>query len=304
MIKTLIKTVYLLPLALLGLTAASRAQLNPFQYMYYQDRYILNPALAGTDQGMTVNLGYRRQWNNLPGAPKTGILTAQYRAADKVGLGLNIQDDHSGLIHSTRVVGTYAYHLPLNGEQDHLSFGLSLGVNDSRVDYNEVVGDVSDEEIAQYNQLKPYIDGDFGAAYTGERLMISASLPNLKSTFFKESDTRFDTDRLLMVTAISYKLDLSNPTGILTLEPLAGFRIIKGYKNIVDAGLNFTMHNYGLYLQTIYHSNETLGMGIGMDQKSYLLNFSYNLETGRLRTLTHGAFELGLKLKLFAGDKK
>lgn len=296
--RTLIKTIYLLPAFLLGLLASGRAQLNPFQYMYYQDRYLLNPGLAAADRGLNLNLGYRQQWNNLPGAPKTAMLTAECRASEKVGLGLNIQDDHTGLIHSTRVVGTYAYHLPLDGDQRRLHFGLSLGMNDSRVDYNKVVGDVSDDEITLYNQMKPYFDGDFGAAYTSSRLMLSAALPNLRNTVFGESDTRFGADRAVLTAAASYKFNLSNPTGILTLEPLAGFRMIKGHNDIADAGLNFVMHNYGLYLQTLYHSNETMGLGIGLDQKSYLLNFSYNLETGQLVTLTRGAFELGLKLKL------
>jgi len=277
----------------------AHAQLNPFQSMYYQNRYLYNPAMAGFDPGLNLNLDYRRQWSDFPGAPKTLSFTGTYKATDRVGLGLNINDDQSGLIRSTRVVGTYGYHLPLNDRHDRLSFGLSLGVNDSRVDYNKLNGDPTDEEIAQYNQLKPYIDGDLGVAYNGGNLYVGGAIPNLQAALFKSSDYRFDADRLLFIISSGYKIPMQSEDRSFTLEPVAAYRIVKGYKDIIDAGLNFSMNNYGIYMQGIYHSNQTLGLGFGLDQRTYLLNFSYNLETGALSNYTNGAFELGIKLRLF-----
>jgi type IX secretion system PorP/SprF family membrane protein len=284
---------------LLGNTLYSQAQLNPFQSMYFQNKYLYNPAVAGLDRNLNINIGYRQQWNSFPGAPKTGTFTADFQPAEKVGLGINVNDDQSGLIRSTRVMGTYAYHLPLSGQGDHLSFGVSLGVNDARVDYSKINGDVTDVEVAQYNQLKAYVDGDFGMAYTSDRLYIGGALPNLKSAFFKSSDSRFDADRLLFIAIASYKFPLQGDDKGFTLEPLGGYRIVKGYKDIVDAGFNFTLNDYGLYLQSVYHTNKAVAVGVGLDQSTFALNFSYNLETGELSDYTNGAFELGLKIKLF-----
>jgi type IX secretion system PorP/SprF family membrane protein len=284
---------------LLGSALYSRAQLNPFQSMYFQNKYLYNPAVAGLDQNLNINIGYRQQWSSFPGAPKTGTFTADFQPTEKVGLGLNVNDDQSGLIRTTRVMGTYAYHLPLSSAGDHLSFGLSLGVNDSRVDYSRINGDVTDMEVAQYNQLKAYVDGDFGMAYTSDRLYIGGSLPNLKAAFFKSSDSRFDADRLLFIAIASYKFPLQGDGKGFTLEPLGGYRIVKGYKDIVDAGFNFTLNDYGLYLQSIYHTNKAVAVGVGLDQRTFALNFAYNLETGELSNYTNGAFELGIKIKLF-----
>jgi hypothetical protein len=93
-------------------------------------------------------------------------------------------------------------------------------------------------------------------------------------------------------------MNLDNETGAFSLEPLAGYRKIKGFDDIYDAGLNFKMNNYHLDLQTIYHSNDTFGLGVVFDQPNYAFNFTYNLETGQLNTYTNGAFELGIKIKL------
>jgi len=290
-------------LLLLGMALRSEAQLNPFQNMYYQNPYLYNPAMAGLNKGLNLNIGYRRQWSEFPGSPKTSTGTLDYAPTDKVGLGLNINDDQTGLLRQTRIMGTYAYHLPLNGQDQKLSFGLSLGVDNSRVNYNKIVGDVTDVELAQYNLLKPYVDGDFGFAYTSNSLNIGGALPNLKSAFFKNSDSRFDADRLLFITVASYKIPLQSDERNFTIEPLAAMRIVKGYNDIYDAGFNFAMHNYGLYIQGIYHSSKSLGVGFGLDQQTYGLNFNYNLETGALSNFTYGAFELGLRVNLFSNKK-
>jgi len=282
-----------------------KAQLNPFQSMYFQNQYLYNPAMAGLDRVLNVNVGYRKQWNSFPGAPKTASLTMDYQAADRVGLGININDDQTGLIRQTRIMGTYAYHVPLSDNNQRLNFGLSLGVNDGRVNYNNINGDLSDEEINIYNQLKPYVDGDFGAAYTSNHLNIGAAVPNLKSAFFKGSDDRYDADRLLFITTVSYKMLIQGDGAPFVLEPLAALRVVKGYDDIVDAGFNFSMPNYaGLYLQGIYHSSNSMGLGFGLDQQVYALSFSYNLETGQLANYAQGAFELGLKLRLFKKQEK
>lgn len=296
-VKSLTKTV-VATIFLLGITLSSKAQLNPFQAMYFQNKYIYNPAMAGLEQGLNLNVGYRQQWSSFPGTPKTGYITAEVKPTDKVGLGINVTAEEAGLIKSTRVMGTYAYHLPLEGENQHLSFGLSLGINDARVDYSNLNGDPTDQEIARYNQLKAYLDGDFGIAYTSNRLYIGASMPNMKATFFKSSEARFDADRLLFTSIVSYKLPVGTD-GTFKLEPLAGLRIVKGYKDIVDAGANFSMERYGLFFQSIYHSSKSLGFGLGLDQKAYAFNVSYTIETGQLTTYTNGSFELGIKFRLF-----
>ncbi|NOW97637.1 type IX secretion system membrane protein PorP/SprF [Mucilaginibacter sp. SG564] len=281
----------------------SRAQLNPFQSMYFQNRYLINPAMAGLDQGLNINLGYRQQWNTFPGSPKSQTLTADYQATDRVGLGLNITDDQSGLLRQTRAMGTYAYHLPLSDRNQKLNFGLSLGVNDGRIDMNKIVGDETDEQIARYNQAKPYVDGDFGIAYTSDNLFLEGAIPNLKAAFFKNSIERIDVDRVEFFAAASYKIYVSSGYTDLLIEPLTAYRKIKGAKDIVDAGFNFTMSNYFVSLQAIYHSNQSTGLGLVFDQKAFAFNFTYNLETGKLAGYTTGALELGLRLKLFRRDK-
>jgi type IX secretion system PorP/SprF family membrane protein len=274
----------------------SQAQLDPFQSMFYQNRYLLNPALAGINKGLNINVDYQQQWSAFPGTPKTDLLTGDYAATDKVGIGVNISDDQSGIIRTTKILGSYAYHLRLdNANEQHLSFGLSLGINNSRVDLNKVSGDLSDEQISIYNQLKPYIDGDLGVAYTDKHWLFSGTVPNLGATVLNGSDDRFTADQLLFVGEAAYKIDLRSDYNNITLEPMGAYRIVKGYKDIIDAGVNLAINNYGLNVQAIYHTNQNMSLGVGLDLKTLMLMFNYNIETGPLSNFTNGSFELGMR---------
>ena len=282
-------------LALL-LAIPCKAQLNPFQAMYYQNRYMNNPAMAGLDKGLTLNLGYLQQWDTFPGTPKMQSFTAEYQATDKVGLGLNVIDNQEGIFRQTRIMGTYAYHLPLSDQDQKLNFGLSLGINDPRLNYSAINGDLTDIQLQQYEQQIPYFDGDLGLSYTSNNLFAEVVLPNMGVNVFNRGGQRQDVDRTVFFTAISYKTDLNSA---FSIEPLAAYRQIKGFTNIFDAGFNFKMNDYHVDLQAIYHTNDNIGLGIAFNQPGYSLNFAYDLTTGLIGTYANATFEVGIKWKIF-----
>ena len=113
---------------------AAKAQLDPLSSQYFNNRYQLNPAFAGFEHGTSLNLGYRSLYNNIPGAPVTQAVTIDH-GFNKVGLGLNFVNDKAGLQRQTRVVASFAYHLPLN-ENDRLNFGVSLGFANQRLSHS------------------------------------------------------------------------------------------------------------------------------------------------------------------------
>ena len=287
-------------IAMMMVLSATRgnAQINPFQSVYFQNRYLGNPSIAGLEKGLDINLGYQQQWSSFPGASKSQSLTAEYQASEKVGLGLNIKDDQQGLFRQTHIMGTYAYHLPLSDQTQKLNFGLSVGINDPRINYSSIIGDPTDSEILEYNNRKPYLDGDLGVSYTSNNLFAEVALPNANTNLFNRNGQDQNIDQTVVFTAISYKFNL-NETGAFSLEPLAAYRVIKGYTNIFDAGFNFKMNDYYLDLQAVYHSNDNFGIGVVFNQPAYAISFNYNIFTGQITTYTSGDFELGIKLKLF-----
>jgi type IX secretion system PorP/SprF family membrane protein len=276
----------------------ARAQLTSFHSMYFENEYLANPAMAGLQKGLNIDLGYQQQWTNVPGAPKLQNVTADYNSGNNVGLGINVNADQAGLINRTRAMVTYAYHLPINSNSK-LNFGLSLGINDTYIDYSKIVGDAGDIQAANYNNQKVYVDGDFGISYTTNKLTVQGAIPNLKSVFFQKDGEDLDVDRSTFFTAASYKFISDNRYNNITVEPKVAFRGIKGFDNILDAGLNVDLTNYNFNLSGIYHTNKTITFGVGFSLPATDLLFAYTNNTGPLRSYANNTFEFGVRLKLF-----
>jgi type IX secretion system PorP/SprF family membrane protein len=292
-------TVYLLLLTTTIISLSTNkvnAQLNPLSAQYFLNQYLANPAYAGLEDGLNVNLNYRKQWSNIPGSPSTQAINAEYKI-NKVGLGVNVYNEKAGSLQRTKAMVTYAYHLPLNNENQKLNFGASIGIMDERVDYSRVNGDISDPNIAQFNNQGSLFDGDFGVAYTSNKLNIEGAIPNIRSFIKQENDN--NVDRSQFYAAASYKINTGTGMNALQIEPKIAFRGIKGYDNIFDAGANLNFTNK-VFIMGMYHSTNSASFGAGINYKSSLAIMGYyTTETAALQGAANGTFEISLKARLF-----
>jgi type IX secretion system PorP/SprF family membrane protein len=268
------------------------AQLNPMGGMYFQNQYLGNPALAGIERGWIVNASYKVQWTAIDGAPSMQALTATYGATGKkIGLGLNFYNEISGVSRRTGIKGTYAYHLPLNGDRSFLDFGLSGGIMNEWVDYDKVICDPGDLSIQKFNTRPLYADGDFGIAFRNEKLTIQGSVPNLKR-FLDKDIRRYRIDRSSYMAAISYKFSGQD----LSVEPKAVYRGVENYKDLVDLGAQFLCCEDRLMMNAVYHSTNSITVGLGtFYQKQLRILCLYTSDTSDLWKYSNGEFEIALQ---------
>lgn len=279
----------------------AKAQLSHMGAAYFQNQFQENPAMAGMEAGgLVINLGYLQAWNRHPGNPIVQTITADYSVTDRAAVGLNFYNDRSGILGTTRTVASYAYHLPLNSKNHRLSFGLSLGFLSERINTNDIKGDINDPTVAVFNQRETYMDGDFGIAYTSQRLNIQAVIPNMK-TFLNKDISRNTIDRSTFYSAISYKFDLEGEGGF-GLEPKLVHRGSKGLDNITGAGLNLTYANNKVNLFGMYHSTNSLTFGLGLNYQNMAFSGMYSTANATLSNYSSGNFELGLKMFLFGNS--
>ncbi|WP_264538479.1 PorP/SprF family type IX secretion system membrane protein [Flavobacterium sp. N1736] len=273
------------------------AQLKEFQAMYFQNKYLGNPAMAGLEKGLIANIGYQGQWQEVPGNPKLMSATLEYNFRERVGIGLNLGSEEAGLITRTKILATYAYHLPIGGEDEKLNFGLSLGANFASVDYDKVIGNPDDPTLQNFNEGAT-LDGDFGIAYTSSLWTIQATLPNLNHLFFEDNDiVKEYVDRTTFYAAISYKIYTSSRINDFNLEPIFAYRAVKGYKDIFDIGARFNLPEYKFNVSTFYHTNQTISASFGIDLKQLGIFLSTSNYVGNTGAFANDSFELGLRYK-------
>jgi type IX secretion system PorP/SprF family membrane protein len=276
--------------------SSAKAQLNPLATQYFQNQYLFNPAMAGINEGLNINLSVRKQWSSIPGSPFTQAVTADY-LLNRAAFGVNVYNEQSGLLRATRAVATYAYHIPLGENNQKLNFGLSAGVLSQRVPFDEVNGDPGDLSVARYNERKSFIDGDFGASYTSNGINIQAALPNLRSVF-NQDNNNYTVDRSLFFSSVSYRFNFGEQFNAIGLEPKVCFRGVKGYDNIVDVGANLLLADNQLSFQGMFHSTKSTTIGFGLNKNTYSILAFYTTETSAISTYTNGNFELSFALKM------
>ncbi|WP_210466866.1 PorP/SprF family type IX secretion system membrane protein [Rufibacter roseolus] len=153
----------LLPIILFCCVCFSVAgQQRPQFTQYFQNNYLLNPAVAGIESYTDIRLGFRNQWVGLEGAPRSLYASIQaslnkndrnlpskksraqefgkrktsvnknnrFHVKPHHGIGAVAQMDQAGLLTMTSFNVSYSYHLPLTG-----SLNLSSGFNTGFVHY-------------------------------------------------------------------------------------------------------------------------------------------------------------------------
>ena len=269
----------------------TRAQLNPLVAQYYSNQYMINPAYAGEQPGLKLNAAYRKLWSGIPGAPLTQNITGDY-GFKRVGIGLNVNNESAGLLRQTRVVGSYAYHLPIDSGRKQLHFGLSLGMMSQRVESSDITGNPNDISVGDYNGRRTYVDGDFGIAYTSDKLSIQAAIPNLKDFF--DRDLANVADLVTFYSAISYNFGFKSG---MELEPKIAYRGVRNYDNMLDLGAQLAFADRKFLALAMYHSNESATVGLGLDfMRKYMISGMYTTQTSALNSYANGSFELNLRI--------
>src|SRR5688572_28383452 len=90
--------------AVLIFTDKALAQLAPMGAQYYENEYMGNPAMAGINEGLRLNLGHLTSWNTIPGSPKYYSFTADISSGANTGLGINLYQDKAGLLNRSKVM--------------------------------------------------------------------------------------------------------------------------------------------------------------------------------------------------------
>ena len=122
----------------LCIATVSKAQQTPLSTLFMTNPFVLNPALAGTNNYFQVISSNRFQWVGFTDAPITNSLSV-YGPMVKypMGWGGTLSYDVSGPVSMGTVHGSYAYHYNIN-EDMKISMGLNVGIMQYKIDYAKI----------------------------------------------------------------------------------------------------------------------------------------------------------------------
>ena len=131
--------------------------------------YLIHPSMAGVANCAKARLTTRQQWFGQDDAPKLMTLSVNGRIGESnSGLGGILYADKNGYHSQTGAYITYAHHIMFSRNEidlNMLSFGLSVGAIQYKLDETSFLSEGFDPIIAGIEQSATNFNIDFGFSY-------------------------------------------------------------------------------------------------------------------------------------------
>ncbi len=164
----IIKRIYIILLLLLSQLAISQDGIPIYSDYFSDNLYLLHPSMAGAASHNQVRLTARKQWFDQVDAPSIQTLNVNARVTDKSAIGAIFFSDKNGYHSQAGGYITYAHHLIFSRSDvalNQLSFGLSVGLIQTKFDESQFDPQDFDPIIAGIIQSTSYFNIDLGVSY-------------------------------------------------------------------------------------------------------------------------------------------
>jgi type IX secretion system PorP/SprF family membrane protein len=302
---------------------AGNSQQLPLYSQYMMNKFLLNPAIAGSDGYTSVNFTAREQWVGFMNAPRTHAISGQTRIlktsyiskstsvrkkitrpsrSGRVGIGGYIFNDRNGIISRTGFQLTYAYHIDLSETArgpHRLSFGISAnafqfqidddGINTENIEY--------DEFWENYDKVMFIPDANFGVYYSTRDYYAGFSAHNLFKSVLQlgiQGESNYKMLRHYYIMG-GYTFELPNPD--FAIQPSALFKSsddLHSFQVEVSAKV-FYQDNYWGGIS--FRSSDALIIMAGLKVDQYYFGYAFDYALSNIRKHSLGSHEFMVAVK-------
>jgi len=307
----------LLILVLLTVFASRpRCQQLPVYSQYTFNKFLLNPAAAGSDGYTTISLVAREQWVGFKGTPKTHALTIDSRIlrnsfisrnmsirrkrrlssrSGRVGWAAHAFNDHTGPLDRTGLEGTYAYHLGMGEGQ--LSFGLSGVFYQFKLNKDKVItgDDVYDPVIDGVKGTLYIPDANFGVYYSSSNFYGGASVMQIFQSSIQFGNNTNGNYRLKRNFNLlgGYVYELND---MFTIEPSFLLKIPATAKVQLDLNAR-VYYNSNYWAGLSYRTGNAMIVFLGARIDRYFVGYAFDYNFNTLMKHTYGSHEFMAAVK-------
>lgn len=275
-----------------------KAQQLPQYSQYILNKYVINPASAGSEDYFLGQTNYRNQWSGITDAPRTYILSVNGPLNhEKMGIGGYIFSDVTGPTRRGGFNFSYSYHFQLD-QGIKLSLSVNGGIISYTVDGTAIDFEENEDEIfSQTEEQNLYPDAGFSFYLYGEDFFFGGSAPQLlRNELEFDNSIRNPNGRLVnhyfIMGGYTYELN-----GLFDLQP----SFLLKYVDPVPLQYEFTLR--GIYdemawLGLSYRKDDAIGILAGYVLKENIsFGYSYDITQSDLKNYSNGTHEIMLSFK-------
>lgn len=318
-------------LACINFATLALSQQLPLYSQYLYNKFLINPAHAGSDGLTSYNITAREQWVGYAGAPRTfsvsgqtRILKKKYRLKQnifdqtvyvpktegKVGFGGYIFSDRNGLVQRTGFQTSYSYHLWLE-DYTQISMGLAFTGYHYKINVDETSFRETNEPLLSDNLRRGVFipDVDFGIYLLNPRYEVGFSALQLAGAAAKLGNNSYKNywmDRHYYLFG-----SVSLPSGVKAeFKPSTLIKISEQFRPQADIGLTYT-YDTKFWMGMSYRTGSSIVTNIGMKyvnsrikMTSVYLGYSFDFALNKIQRVTYGTHEIVIALKLGDSAKR
>jgi type IX secretion system PorP/SprF family membrane protein len=303
----------------------------PLYSQYVFNKFLINPANAGSDGFTSYNITAREQWIGYSGAPRTYSVSYQTRVLKKkfrlkhnlfnqtvyvpksdgkVGFGGYIFSDRNGLVQRTGFQTTYSYHLWIQ-DYSQLSMGLGLSGYYFKVNVNESSFGESGDPLLNDRLRKGIFvpDIDFGVYFLNPKFDVGFSALQLTRAAAKFGNNLYNSywmDRHYYLFG-SYSFS----SGIKAeLQPSFLFKISEQVRPQADIGFNY-IYDQSFWAGLTYRTGSAIIANIRfkvvpsrINMTSMFFGYAFDFTLSKIQRMTYGTHEFALAIKFGDSAKR
>ena len=303
-------------------TASLSGQQLPIYSQYLYNKFLINPAVAGSDGYTSISMSAREQWIGYSGAPRTVSVSMQTRmlkkgyrikkigsnkqvfrpkSDGKVGLGGYIFNDKNGLIQRTGFQLSYAYHMWLKNETQ-----LSMGLGFTGYHYK-----INEEEINFEDPNDPWLNNDlrrgifvpdvtFGMQILNARYSLGFSAAQLFEASAKVGSDAYDNYKVDRHYYLFGSYDFSSGVRNI-IQPSFLIKMSEQLKPQADIGATY-IFNEDFWTGLAFRTSGAIITTVGVKYQNFYIGYAFDFTLQEIQRVTYGTHELNFAIKF--GDNK
>lgn len=267
----------------LSILAVNQLKAQDPSYIFYnQHKNLVNPAALGTEQGHTVSIDIRNQWQGVVDAPQTQTFFTTHRINDRIGLGFSIANNKVFIQKQAGIYADFSYALQV-GDSSRIYTGIKFGGDFFNIDGSRI-NTYTTPYGTYYDPYLQTISGKFqvnigtGLFYEHPKFYVGISVPNLLAS----DKVKQKNDVMTSVAERIHFYGLAgyywNFTDEFAIKPMIQARFAKD----ISPSFNFTIA--GTYLKNselgiTYRTDNALGGYLLFHIPKYLVAVGYGYES-------------------------
>lgn len=319
-------------LFLLALIHEADAQQLPLYSQYAYNKFLINPAHAGSDGFTSFNITAREQWIGYSGAPRTYSFSWQTRfrkrgyrlrgnifndnliyvpkTEGKVGLGAYVFSDHNGLVQRTGFQTTYSYHVWVR-DYTQLSFGLGISGYHYIINADEYSFEDPDEAWLNDNLRRGIFvpDVDFGIYLQDPYFNIGLSAQQMLASVARLGEYAYKEFRMdrhfYLFGSYTFTPRIKND-----LEPSVLLKMSEQVRPQADIGLTY-VYDQAFWLGLTYRTGGAIVANTRfrffptrVGYTSVYVGYAFDFTLNKIQRVTYGTHEVTIAIKLGDSAKR